>query len=195
MQDSADSEVMLRYQKGEARAMDELLRRYKNPIFNFAFRMTQDASEAQDIAQEVFLRLHQYRDRWTPTGKFSTWIFSITHNLCISRLRRKKWFAIWPRQQDDPDELVEFASPDLSPEEVVSVNEAADVLKKCIQGLPFLQKEALILREYQDLDYEEISQILKKSLNTIKTLIHRARQNLKLKLLPYVKELGGGYDE
>jgi len=194
MQGLKDEEVMLNYQKGEVEAMDELLRRYKNPVYQFALRLSGNAAEAQDIAQEVFLRLHQYKDEYRPSGKFSTWIFSITHNLAVSRLRKKKWWAVWPRRDDDSEALVEFQSPDPSPEEIASENELSGILKKCIQGLPFLQREALILREYQNLDYQDIAKIFKKSLGTVKTLIHRARQNLKTKLLPYIEEAGGYHE-
>lgn len=194
MQDLRDEEVMLNYQKGEASAMDELLNRYRNPIYHFAFRFMLNAQEAQEIAQEVFLRLHQYKDSYKPSGKFSTWIFSIVHNLCISRLRQKKWQAIWPRKEDDPNGLIEFESPEPTPEVVAEGNELESVLKKCIQGLSLLQREALILREYQNLDYQEIAKILKKTKATVKTLIYRARQNLKTKLLPYIEEFGGGYN-
>jgi RNA polymerase sigma-70 factor (ECF subfamily) len=192
MQQLSDEEVMLSYQKGQVEAMDELLRRYKVPIYQFAFRMSGNAVEAEDIAQEVFLRVHQSRSAYQPSGKFSTWIFTITHNLSLSRLRRKKQWALWPRQEDNPDAQVEFASSDPSPEEIVSGNELSDILKRCIQSLPFLQREALVLREYQGLDYQEIAKILNKSLGTVKTLIHRARQNLKDKLLPYAQELKKG---
>ncbi len=194
MQGLRDEEVMLNYQKGQIEAMDELLRRYKNPIYHFAFRLSANSSDAQEITQEAFLRLHQFKDAYQPSGKFSTWIFSIVHNLAISRIRKMKWQAFWPRKKDEPAELVEFESADPSPEEAVSKEELSNVVKNCIQGLPFLQREALILREYQNLDYQEIARILKKSLGTVKTLIHRARQNLKTKLLPYIEEFGGGYD-
>lgn len=192
MRNLTDEEVMVSYQKGEAKAMDELLYRFKNPIYRFALRLSQDPSEAQDIAQEVFLRVHQNRDIYRPIGKFRTWIFSIAHNLCISKLRKQKWLVFWPRKKDDPEELVEFESPGPSPQAALSGQEVNSILKECVQSLPFLQKEALILREYEGLDYQEISRILKKSLGTIKTLIRRARINLKTKLLPYAEELKGG---
>ncbi len=187
MQNLNDEELMLNYQRGEALAMDEILRRYKNPLYHFAFRLTANAAEAEDIAQEVFMRVHQYRDSYKPSGKFRTWIFSIAHNLCITSLRKRKWLVVWPRNKENPDELMDFKSPDPSPVEEAAKSEVATVLKTCIQGLPFLQKEALILREYQNLDYEEIGRILHKSLGAVKTLIYRARQNLKDKLLPYLE--------
>ena len=192
MQSLRDEEVMLNYQKGESGAMGELLRRYKKPIYHFAFRLIGNTSEAQDIAQEVFLKVHQSKDTYAPTGKFSTWIFSITHNLTLSRLRKNKWLVMWPRKKDNLDSLLDFQSPDPSPDAVVSENEVSLIVKKCIQSLPFLQREALLLREYESLDYQDIAKILKKSLGTVKTLIHRARQNLKIKLLPYLEEFQGG---
>jgi RNA polymerase sigma-70 factor (ECF subfamily) len=192
MQSLTDEELMLEFQKGKMPAMDELLQRYRNPIYHFLLRLIQNDSEARDLTQEVFLRVHSHRDSYEPSGKFSSWIFSIAHNLYVSSLRRKKWLIPWPRSKDDPDELIDIASQDPSPQEVVANNEFSHIVKQCIQGLPFLQREALILREYENLDYEEIAKILHKSLGTIKTLIYRARQNLKIKLLPYLEEFKGG---
>lgn len=183
---------MLKYKEGELAAMEELVRRYKNPLYCFAYRLGNTEAEAQDITQEVFLRLHQHRQEYVPSGKFSTWIFSITHNLCVSKLRRKKWLVLWPRQKDNPDELLDLESPDPSPKEISEVSDLSMAVKRCVQSLPFLQKEALVLREYENLDYAEIAKILHKPQGTIKTLIHRARQNLKEKLLPYVEEYRGG---
>lgn len=182
---------MCNYKRGDMQAMDELLCRYKNPVYHFLCRLVKNNTEAEDLAQEVFLRVHQYRHNYTPSGKFSTWIFSIAHNLFVSTLRKKKWLILWPRQKDDPEEAMDFASPDPTPEELATKSDTSLVVKECIQGLPFLQKEALVLREYEQLDYEEIAHILHKSLGTVKTLIHRARENLKIKLLPYIKETDG----
>ena len=192
MQNMRDEELMLEYQKGQATAMDEILRRYKNPVYRYAFRLCVNEAEAQDIAQETFLRIHQYRGQYRPIGKFSTWLFGIAHNVAISKFRKDKWLVLWPRRQDDPDEMVDMESPDPSPTETLEQGDFESMLKKCVQSLPFLQKEALVLREYENLDYEEIARILNKSLGTVKTLIHRARQSLKDKLLPYIEEFEGG---
>lgn len=191
MQNMSDEELMCKYQEGEMNAMDELLIRYRNPLYRFALRLSRNATEAQDIAQEVFLKIHQFRNEYRPIGKFRTWIFSIAHNLCISRMRKTKWLVFWPRKHDAPDELMDFESPDPSPQQVASGNEMSEIVKCCIQGLPFLQKEALILREYENLDYREIGQILHKPVGTVKTLLYRARVQLKNKLLPYMGPEGG----
>ncbi len=192
MQNMRDEELMLEYQKGEMRAMDELLRRYKNPVYRYAFRLCANEAEAQDTAQETFLRVHQYRGQYRPIGKFSTWLFGIAHNVAVSKFRRNKWLVLWPRRADDPDEMVDFESPTPSPSQNLEQGDFETMVKKCVQSLPFLQKEALVLREYENLDYQEIAKILNKSLGTIKTLIHRARQSLKDKLLPYIEEFEGG---
>lgn len=191
MQNERDEEVMLRYQKGDAQAMDELLKRYKNPVYRFVCRLTNNSADAEDIAQEVFLRLHQCRHSYAPEGKFSTWVFTIAHNLCVSSIRKKKWLALWPRQKDAPDELIDSESPDPSPSDVAGKKDVSSIVRRCIQSLPFLQKEALILREYEQLNYQEIAQILHKPQGTIKTLIYRAREGLKEKLLPYIEEIEG----
>jgi len=193
MQSLKDEEIMLMYKNGQVEAMDELLLRYKKPICAFAFRLINDTAEAEDISQEVFLRLHQSKDRYSADGKFSTWIFTIAHHLCISRLRKKKWFVLWPRKSHDSEDLKDFASTNPSPQEASAKNDTQEIVKKCINSFPLLQREALILREYENLDYMEISKILNKSQGTIKTLIYRARQNLKTKLLVFVKESGGEY--
>jgi len=186
-----DEELMCCYKNGDNKAMEEIVLRYKNPVYRFIYRLCANAAEAEDLAQEVFLRVHQSRQDYEPTGRFSTWIFCIAHHLFISNLRRKKRFILWPRQKDDPEAEVEFASGALSPNQVAEANDNTKLVQKCIQGLPFLQKEALILCEYENLSYEEIARILRKNLGTIKTLIYRARENLKAKLLPYVNEQGG----
>ena len=192
MQHLRDEELMCAYQKGDMLAMNEILRRYKNPLFRFAQRLCRNKEEAEDIAQEVFLRVHQFRQRYTPSGKFSTWIFSIAHNLFLENFRKRKWLVLWPRKADQPDELVEFASPTLSAAEDCERHDLAEKVKRCIQGLPFLQKEALILREYERMSYEEIAVVLNKSLGTIKTLIHRALENLQNRLLSLAEEIKGG---
>lgn len=192
MQKLTDEKLMLNYQKGDVLAMDEMLSRYKNPIFHFAYRFLGSTEEAQDVAQEVFFRLHQQKDLYRPIGKFSTWIFSIAHNLCISFIRKNKRFVLWPRKKDSQNELVDFPDSGPSPSEQVAQNELAKKVQLFINTLPFLQKEALILREYHDFSYEEISETMKKPLNTVKSLVHRARMGLKEKLLPFINGVERG---
>ncbi|MFC1752726.1 RNA polymerase sigma factor [Thermoproteota archaeon] len=192
MQGLTDEQVMLAYQEGNVLAMDEILKRYKNPIFHFSYRLLGSYEEAQEVAQEVFFKVHLKKEAYRVKGKFSTWIFTIAHNLCISLIRRRKWILPWPRQKDQQEAYVDFPSSDPSPEEKVTQNELQKAVKLCIDKLPFLQKEALVLREYHKMPYEDIAQTMKRSINTIKSLVHRARMNLKEDLLPIVEEVERG---
>ncbi len=191
MDERSDEQLMLEYKRGNAEAMDEFLKRYKNPLFRFIYRMSRNTAEAEEITQEVFMRVHEYRNSYRPTGKFSTWLFGIAHNLYVSRLRKRKPFLPWPTRPDNPDEQADFASPALSPMETAASQELSEAIRQCIGELPFLQREALILREYEGLDYEEISEILHKPLGTVKTLIYRARMALRDMLVPLIDEEGG----
>lgn len=191
MDERSDEQLMMAYQQGDSTAMDEFLRRYKNPLYRFIYRLSRNAAEAEEVTQEVFMRVHEYRSSYRPVGKFSTWLFGIAHNICISRLRKRRPFIPWPARRDDPDEQADFPSPQLSPMETAVSEELSEAIRQCIKELPFLQREALILREYEGLDYEQIAQILNKPLGTVKTLIYRARMTLRDMLIPLIDEEGG----
>lgn len=192
MRNFTDEDLMREYQQGNGAAMEEIVRRYKIPVFRFTCRLCRNAAEAEDIAQEVFLRVHQYRHSYAPRGKFSTWIFGIAHHLFVSRLRKQRWVIPWPKKNVETDEPVEFASSEPSPQETAANNETAGILKQCIESLPLLQKEALILREFHQMNYQEIAGVLNQSLGTVKTLIHRARGALKDKMSAIIEGVQGG---
>ena len=192
MQQLSDIEVMLEYQKGNGSAMDELLRRYKHPVFSFCYRLLGNTHQAQDAAQEVFLKIHIHREGYVPQGKFTTWTFAIAHNICISLVRKRKWLAPWPRQKDQDDCLAELPDDSPSPEAEAHKREMQSHVQRCVNGLPFLQKEALILREYHSLSYEEIAATMHRPVNSVKSLVHRARMEIKEKLLPVLNEAERG---
>jgi RNA polymerase sigma-70 factor (ECF subfamily) len=195
MQNMTDQDLMLCYQQGNGAAMDEILRRYRRPVYQYSHRFCRNAAEAEDVAQDVFLRVHLCRSTYVPAGKFSTWIFGIAHNLVMDRLRRRRWWAPWPKTDSDPGQDVEFRSPDPSPQDAVASREMSGLVQACIRELPLLQREALVLREYHDMGYEDIANVLQMSLGAVKTLIHRARCALKEKLLPYIEEGKGACHE
>lgn len=188
MQNMTDEDVMLHYQQGNGAAMEELLKRYRQRIYQFSYRLCRNSAEAEDVAQEVFLRVHLCRSSYVPQAKFSTWIFGIAHNLVIDRLRRLKWLLPWPKTANDPSRDAEFAASSPSPQDAAAAGELGGIVREAVQKLPFLQKEAIILREYQQMSYAEISNILNVSPVYVKTLIHRARLNLKERLLPCIEE-------
>ena len=158
-----------------------IFNRYKKPVFNFAFRMLGNRADAEDATSDVFLVLFGKKYQSQPHAKFSTWIFTVTRNTCIDKLRKQKnIFSFWVRN-DDTNELEEFDVPDPQPHalEKLHTTERLERVNKALDKLPLAQKEALVLREYHDLSYDEIAAVLRCSVAKVKVLIFRARQNLK----------------
>ena len=164
--------------------------RYKNPILNFCLRILGNRPDAEDVTGEVFLALFSKQYTFKPEAKFSTWLYTIARNNCIDRIRKKRnlvslWFQ---SKRDDGWEALEIMdSNDLSAE-ALEKKEMARRVRLAIQALPLEQKEAIVLREYQALSYEQIAQVLDCSLEKAKILIFRAREQLRNHLSSYIKE-------
>lgn len=185
-----DEELIAEYQQGNEEALNMLFHRYKKPVFNFAFRLLGNRADAEDTTSEVFLILVTKKDAYQPRAKFSTWLFTVVRNACISRIRkRKNVFSMW-RTNPDSGQEEEWEIPDDQPSPADDLNrkETARQVKKVIKLLPPMQKEALILREYHGLPYEEIAQILDCSLENVKVLIFRARERLRVELASLIAE-------
>ena len=185
-----DEELIVDVQAGDPAALEELFMRYKMPILNYALRMLKVRADAEDITAEVFLVLFSRSQSYQPVAKFSTWLYTIAHNLCVSRLRKQNRFlSLWFRK-DGADELTTFDVPDpqANDHKGHEENDLASHVQQAISRLPFKQRETVILREYQNLSYEEISQILNISLSQVKILIFRARERLRVDLGPLMKE-------
>jgi len=167
-----------------------LFERYKKPILNYALRVTGNRADAEDVVSEVMLAVFVKKDMYQPIAKFSTWIFTITRNNCVTKLRkRKNIFSLWVRNETGEEELLDPADPAAAlPDELVKEKEMTAQIKKAIEKLPETQREALVLREYQDLSYEEISQVLGCSLDNVKILIFRARERIRQELSSFMVE-------
>ena len=172
----ADSELMLRVKKGEIAAFNQILEKYQRPIINFIYRFVDSREEAEEITQEVFLRIYLARGRYRPKAKFSTYIYCIAKNLSLNALRKKRP-QITSLTQPVPDSR-------LSPAEALKKEEMQALVRKALDSLPNPQKTAIILNRYNDLSYEEIGKIMNLSLPAVKSLIHRAKENLKERLAP-----------
>lgn len=183
---------MMEYKSGDISALEELFQRYKTRIFNFALRLIGNVADAEDVAGEVFCTLAAKKDLYQPSGKFSTWIYTIAHHAGINKLRYKKrvWFN-WMKKDPDSEEYQQWDIPDPhgNAAEGLEEKDTAVLVRKAIGRLPYEQKEALILREYQQLSYYEISQSIGCSLEKVKVLIFRARERLKVELQPLLKEV------
>lgn len=187
-----DEEIMMEYRAGSMVALEEIFQRYKKPILNYAFKLLSSFADAEDVVGEVFYILTSRKDSYEPVAKFSTWIYTIAHNVAIDRIRRRrKIFFFWQKRDKDGNSYEELDMPDtrFMPDSSAQENDISIYVKKAIDKLPFNLKEAIVLRQYHNLSYDEIAAVLNCSLSKVKILIFRAKECLRKELLPYMEEL------
>jgi RNA polymerase sigma-70 factor (ECF subfamily) len=189
-----DNSLVKDFIAGSDAAFTQLVGRYKDAITNYINTMVGDYDIAVDLSQETFLRVYQNIHRYSNLYQFSTWIYRIATNLAIDELRYRKrrgqvfYRNVWRgRRGDDPDG-VEFELLDTrrSPRDEVLRKESGRILEEAIRSLPEKYRTAFVMKEIQELPYEEIAKILKCSPGTIKSRLHRARELLQRKLEHYV---------
>ena len=170
-----DADLVRLVSEGNERAFNELLSRYQNSVYSFALRLLGgDTQEAEDMAQETFLRLFRVSGNYSPTASLRTFLFRITKNLCIDFYRKKR-----PDLIDELPEMVEEETPlDLLEKEIET-----DQLEKAIQTLPVNQRAALLLRHKEQMAYKQIADVMSLSIGSVESLLVRARQKLRQKLL------------
>ena len=193
-----DAALMLRAKQGDGGAFTALVEKYKQPIMNLAFRTLRDLTEAEDLSQNVFVQVWKAAPRYEPTAKFSTWLFTIARNLCLNEIRRRTRHPAESLDQtrDDADDqpLYQVEDKRVAPatEELLR-GELVEKVDAALASLPENQRTALLLCRQEELSYEEIALVLGCSLSATKSLIHRARETLKLRLKPYL--LTGVWEE
>lgn len=181
----ADVAAMIRLKNGDDHALNEIMDRWKKPITMFIYRSIGDQEEAIDLAQQAFVKLYEAKARFKPSGKLSSYLFTIAVNLCRNH---KRWLARHPTVSMDCKEINEsksIAEPtDASgmPSENAIQNETAMAIQKAIQSLPEDLKESLILFEYENMSYQDIAQIMGCTAKAVETRIYRARSVLREKL-------------
>ncbi len=187
-----DAALMLRVKRGDRAAFTELVEKYKQPVMNFVFRTLRDETEAEDLAQNVFLQVFKSRARYERTAKFSTWLFTIARNLCLNEIRRRSRHPAESLEEthsendDQPSRQYEDKKVFLPTENVLH-GELAKKIDEALAELPENQRTAILLCRQDELSYEEIAEILDCSLSATKSLIHRGRESLKEKLKPYLQ--------
>ncbi len=187
-----DAALMLRVKQGDTAAFTRLVEKYQQPVINLAYRTLHDLTEAEDLAQNVFVQVYKSARRYQASAKFSTWLFTITRNLCLNEIRRRSRHPADSLDQPHPDAeeqpLHQFEDKaTAAPPEQLLHGELEEKIARALTELPETQRTALVLCRQEDLSYEEISAILGCSLSATKSLIHRGRETLKLKLKPYLK--------
>lgn len=186
----SDEELIGKFQQGDVRAFEEIVKRYKDQLVNFAYRFLGDIEDAEDIAQETFLRVYRKNKAYKNVAKFSTWIYTITGNLAKTELRRRKrrkLVSISNLGFEDKD--YELRDTKKGPEERVNKIIKDEFIQRAINSLPEKFKEVIIFRDIQELSYEEISTIVKIPLGTVKSRVNRGRLKLQEKLGDFLEEM------
>jgi RNA polymerase sigma-70 factor (ECF subfamily) len=181
LHEQPDSELVRQIQSGEAAAFDELMRRYKHPVVNFVFRMLGNAADADDVAQDVFVRVHQKLNTYRPATKFSTWLFALARNAAIDHLR---WRARHPVESMESAPEISASSGTV---EAVDAREIGALISAEVAKLPEDQRTALVLSEYQGMSHAEIGAIMRCSEKSVESRLYRARQTLREGLRPLLE--------
>jgi RNA polymerase sigma-70 factor, ECF subfamily len=186
-----DAEVMLRVKAGDQSAFDYLVQKYRRPLVSFMYRMARNTAAAEDLAQEVFLRVYRSRQTYEASAKFTTWLYRIATNLAVNHARDTRHerpevtFSL-----DEPDEetgtTLDVADSTMTAEEALVRRERMAAIRSKVEALPERQKLAVIMHKYQQMDYKQIADVLKLSESATKSLLFRAYQTLREQLKEFL---------
>ncbi len=186
--DLTDEELILEFQQNNTvKAYEILVERYKNPLTNYVFRFLGDYETCMDVVQDSFIKVYRYKDSYNSIAKFSTWIYTIAGNLArteYQRRKRRKFFSI-NSYGEDSNETYDIPDESYRPDEMTDSGIKDEIIQKAIQKVSSAYREMVILRDIQQLSYEEISEITGVAVGTVKSRINRGRAQLQ-KLLKYI---------
>jgi len=177
----SDEKLILRFQEGDINAYNELVKRYKDRLLNFVLRYFNNVEQAEDVVQDTLIKLYTHASYYKNVAKFSTWIFTIAKNNALTELRknkRKRIDSLWT----DDGQVIDINSKEESLDSKVQNEIAIDQLNKFLDEIPENFRMAVVLRDFQELSYEEISKILEIPIGTIKSRINRGRIQLAEKM-------------
>lgn len=175
---------MLRVVAGDMEALGVLFERYRQPLFGFLHRLLHDDAWAEDLTLDAFLRVYDRRRTYQAGRKFSTWLFTIAHNLGADRLRRLSRCEL-PAAASALDTLRDGGA---TPEELCARGALTDAVRAAVSALPTDQRVVILLREYEGFSYREIAEVVGASEEAVRVRAHRARQALRHTLGPFVEE-------
>jgi RNA polymerase sigma-70 factor (ECF subfamily) len=191
MTERSDVDLMLAFRAGDEAAFSVLLERHRNAVVNLAYRYLGNRADAEDLAQEVFLRVCRARERWRPDAKFSTWLYRIAANACLNEVRDRKSRVTTRAVPIGREGERGFVGPIRdtraeSPERAAEREELHARVREAVAALPERQRLALLLNKFHDLGYEELAAALELSVPAAKSLLTRARENVRRALEPYL---------
>jgi RNA polymerase sigma-70 factor (ECF subfamily) len=186
-----DADIMLRVKAGDDSAFEYLVQKYRRPMVGFMYRMARNSAVAEDLAQEVFLRVYRSREKYEASAKFTTWLYRIATNLAVNYARDTRHErAENVVSIDEPDEdtglTVDVPDTSLSAEESIMRRERMAAIRQRVEALPERQRIAVTMHKYQQMDYKQISQVLKLSESATKSLLFRAYETLREQLKQFV---------
>ncbi len=179
--DHTDEELMARFQGGDEEAFNMIVSRYKNPLMNFVYRFLGGYDDSVDVVQETFIRVFRKRALYRPIAKFSTWIYTIAGNLAKTELRRRGLRALISLGQSrgGSEQYVDVPDERYSPEKAAESALKEEIIQKALLAIPPRYRELVVLRDIQELSYDEISRITGLALGTVKSRINRGRAQLQ----------------
>lgn len=187
----SDADVMLRVKAGDQPAFDYLVQKYRRPMVSFMYRMAHNSAVAEDLAQEVFLRVYRSRESYEPSAKFTTWLYRIATNLAVNHARdtrHERRENVVHIDEANEETGLSFDLPDTNPtaEERLLRRERMEAIRERVQALPERQRMAVVMHKYQQMDYHQIAGVLKLSESATKSLLFRAYQTLRGELKEFV---------
>jgi RNA polymerase sigma-70 factor, ECF subfamily len=194
----SDVQLMLDVKAGDEQSFELLLQRYRTPLVNFLYRMVRAREEAEDLAQEVFLRVYRARKDYVPSAKFTTWLFRIATNLALNSVRDNRYqrmevsldAPVTVDAEDGDEKALDIAEKHPNIEQYLVEETRKKMIRHAIDKLPEKQRAAVLLHKYQELDYGDIAKILECSESALKSLLFRAYETLRVELAPLVARHG-----
>ena len=179
-----DAQLMIRVKSGDDASFALLLEKHRVPVIHFLYRMVQNGAVAEELAQEVFLRVYRSRGTYEPTAKFTTWLFRIATHLALNSLRDGKNERTEARLDGESGEASSLQVSDARPsvEQVMVRQSRLDEVREAIAGLPEKQRAAVLMHKYEEMDYAQIAKVLNCSESAVKSLLFRAYETLRARL-------------
>jgi RNA polymerase sigma-70 factor, ECF subfamily len=187
----SDVQLMLDVKAGDEVSFDLLLQRYRRPLVNFLHRMVRDTATAEDLTQEVFLRVYRARTQYSPTAKFTTWLFRIATNLALNSVRDNRYHQMevsLDAPLEDHNAPMEIPAREMRIDEHMVERDKNRFIRRAIASLPEKQRAAVLLHKYEEMDYSDIARILGCSESALKSLLFRAYETLRVQLAPLVAQ-------
>jgi RNA polymerase sigma-70 factor (ECF subfamily) len=179
-----DAELMLRVKEGDGASFGVLLDKHRSSVVHFLYRMIQNHAVAEELAQEVFLRVYRSRSTYEPTAKFTTWLFRIATHLALNSLRDGKNERSQERLDDDSGDMPARQVFDRRPsvEQSMVYQAKLDEIRRAIAALPEKQRAAVLMHKYEEMEYSQIAKVLGCSESAVKSLLFRAYETLRARL-------------